>query len=161
MHLNLLTMLPNELREKLDKEYALIIQVKPACRYTLWPRLRTIIYHFTDDDAVRQAATQYLAHHQCIISNILLGISLCPTSTARGTITSQTASEQYLSSGIRTLYKYHQTLDFTWLTEHHKTLWQHCCHTFLLYEYKKEKWNNELIEFAESQCDPLIFSKQA
>jgi len=149
-------MLPNELRELLDEHYVAIIQNKPKARFLLFPRLKPMIHHYSQDDSVRQAATQYLAHHQCIISNILIGISLCPRSTASGTVTCDEAAERYLCNGISALFN-HQSLDFTWLTVKHKTLWQHCCHTFLLYEYASDKWNSELVNFVESQCDPKIF----
>ncbi|MFT5298203.1 MAG: hypothetical protein ACI9YH_004250 [Colwellia sp.] len=122
MHLNLLTLLPLELRSNIDNQYAAIIQTKTKERFVLFPKFKPMIYHFSDDDSVRQSATQYIAHHQCVIANILLGISLSPTSTAKGTITCDKAAERYLCSGISTLYKYHKILDFTWLTEKHKRL---------------------------------------
>ena len=152
-------MLPDQLRIILDEKYAAIILNEPKKRFILYPEVEAIINDFSDKDIVRQAAMQYLAHHQCIISNILLGISLCTSSTAKSAITSNTASEQYLCAGIRTLYKYHKKIDFTWLTETHKHLWQHCCHTFLLYEYKSCSYSDELVSFVESECDQSIFKK--
>ena len=157
MHINLLSMLPLDLRANIDNQYSAIIQVKAKERFLLYPRFKPMIHHYSNDDKIRQAATQYLAHHQCIISNILFGISLCPSSTARGSVTSNEAAERYLCNGINTLYRYHQKLDFSYLTVKHKMLWEHCCHTFLLYEYKNSDWNNELVEFVESQCNPEIF----
>lgn len=153
-------MLPNELRSNIDEQYEALIRAKSKERFVLFPKFKPMIHHFSNDDSVRQAATQYLAHHQCIISNILLGISLCPSSTARSNVTCEKAAERYLCNGISALYS-HQELDFTWLTERHKQLWQHCCHIFLLYEYSSGDWDNELVEWVESQCDQLIFTKQA
>lgn len=161
MHLNLLTMLPTELREKIDQEYQLIIQFKPHERFQLWPRLRPMIYYVTEDELIRQACKQYLAHHQCIISNVLFGLSLCPSSSVGGPITSSTAAEKYLSTGIRNIYKHQELMDFTWLTEHHEKLWQHCCHTFLIYAYRSNYWNDDVVEYVESQCDPAIFKERA
>lgn len=153
-------MLPLELRIILDEHYAAIILNERKKRFILYPELEAIINDFSDKDIVRQAAIQYLAHHQCIISNVLLGISLCTSSTAKSSITSSTASEQYLCSGIRTLYKYHKKIDFSWLTEKHKQLWQHCCHTFLLYEYKSCIYDDELVCYVESQCNQSIFDRK-
>lgn len=154
-------MLPTELREKIDHEYQLIIQLKPHERFQLWPRLRPMIYYVTDDELIRQVCKQYLAHHQCMISNVLFGLSLCPSSSARGPITSTTASEKYLNTGIRNIYKHQEIIDFSWLTERHKALWQHCCHTFLIYAYPSSYWNDDVVEYAESQCDPAIFKERA
>jgi hypothetical protein len=161
MHLNLLAMLPTELREKIDLDYQLIIQLKPHERFQLWPRLRPVIYYATNDELIRQASQQYLAHHDCMIANTLFGLSLCPRSSTRGPITSTTAAEQYLNTGIRNIFKHKETIDFSWLTEHHLRLWQHCCHSFLIYAYRSNYWNDDVVAYAESQCDPAIFKEQA
>ena len=161
MQLNLLSTIPLELRGIIDDQYETVIRLKPQNRFTLWPLIRASIYNFTNDQVIRQATMQYLAYHQCIISNVLLGLSFCHKSNASGPITSETLAEKHLDSSIRFIHKHHEQIDFSWLTGKHIKLWQHCCHMYLLYAHLSEYWRDDVLKYAESQCDPKIFTKKA
>lgn len=157
MHLNLLSLIPIELRSSIDKQYEILIRREPNARFTLWPEFESLILEHTNEEPIIQACKQYLAYHQCAISSLLFGLSLCTKSSACGPITSETLSEKHLYSAIRFINRHSNQIDFSWLLDENKRLWQHSCHMFLIYAYPGECNDCELITFVEKECDQSIF----
>ena len=151
MHLNLLNAIPPELRDRLDDEYALLLKVKPDDVNAMWPRCWKIIAFRTQDDLIIKGCKQYLSHHQCIISTLLFGLSLCPFYINGGPVISRDVSARYLNSGIRAIHINGDDLNLDWLLSRHLGIWQNICQAYLNHHNAGAKFDESLVKFASNQ----------
>lgn len=158
MHLDLLKSIPPELRDRLDREYALLLNVRPTEINVMWPRCWKIISFNTQDDLIIQGCKQYLSHHQCIISTLLFGLSVSSFYVRRGPVISKDVSALYLNSGIRAIYNSGKELDLSWLMSRHRGLWQNICKDYITHSHAGAQFSEHLVEFALAQIDDTQYA---
>ena len=57
MHISLIHLIPEVLRQNIDDEFQHVIQFKSELRYTIWPRLnKGILFHLSESIRVRSGA---------------------------------------------------------------------------------------------------------
>jgi hypothetical protein len=153
MHISLIHLIPDVLRQRIDEEFQYIVQFKSELRYTVWPRLhKGVLYYLSDNpekELILQACYQYLAHHHCIISTSLCGYSFSAIHINHGPIISNSASYWYLKSAISLIHHNPKIGDIDWLVKDKNELWSDICGVFLAYEYRYAESEAEIVNFAE------------
>ena len=158
MHISLIHLIPEALRQSIDDEFQHIIQFKSELRYTIWPRLnKGVLFHLSEHpekDLIIQATYQYLSHHHCIISSALCGYSFSAIHVNHGPVISNSASYWYLKSAISLIQHNPDIGEVSWLIKDKEALWSDICGVFLTYEYRYRESKPEVVEFAE-QFSPM------
>ena len=154
MHISLIHLIPDVLRQIIDEEFQYIVQFKSELRYTIWPRLhKNIRFHLTDNpekDLILQAIYQYLAHHHCIISIALSGYYFSAIHVNHSPVISNSAAYWYLKSAISLIHHNPKIGAINWLIKNRSELWSDICGVFLVYENR----------YAESKADSVIFAER-
>lgn len=154
MHISLIHLIPNKLRNDIDEQFSHVIQFTPQLRYTLWPILTKYVRFQLPNNPQRQlimqAIYQYLAHHHCVISTCLIGHSFSYINHSYSQVTSNTAAYWYLKSGISMVYHNQSMEKMDWLLDMNKILWSDICRAFLCHEYRHYESEDDVVAFAES-----------
>lgn len=153
MHISLIHLLPNPLREEIDNQFSNIVQYHPKLRFTLWPRLNKAIrfqlLKHPHKELILQACYQYLAHHHCIISTALCGYSFSNLHSNSSPVISNSAAYFYLV-GSMSQVKHNQDIgEVGWLLKTNAELWSDICGVFLIYEYRYQESKPDVVSFAE------------
>jgi len=153
MHISLIHLIPDALRQRIDEEYQYVIQFKSELRFTVWPRLRKGIFHYLSDNSEKeliiQATYQYLSHHHCIISTALCGYSFSAIHVNHGPVISNSASYWYLKSALSLIHHNSNIGEIDWLLKDKREMWSDICGVFLAYEYRYCESKGEVVSFAE------------
>lgn len=153
MHISLIHLIPEVLRQSIDDEFQHIIQFKSELRYTIWPRLnKGILFHLSEHpekELIIQATYQYLAHHHCLISTALCGYSFSATHVNHNPIISNSAAYWYLTSAMSLIHHNPHIGEIDWLLKDKYELWSDICGVFLSYEYRYQESKADVVTFAE------------
>jgi hypothetical protein len=153
MHISLIHLIPEVLRQSIDDEFQHIIQFKSELRYTIWPRLnKGVLFHLSEHpekELVLQATYQYLAHHHCLISTALCGYSFSAIHVNHSPIVSNSAAYWYLTSAMSLIHNNANIGEIDWLLKNRGELLSDICGVFLAYEYRYCESKDDVVSFAE------------